>query len=72
MYLNRIIQQARSGRPDLAAQNLGAGRGDGMLRHPMMFLRVISKYPHESGEFISLYHLAQFYWQGANWAHEEE
>ena len=68
MNLKNIIKQAQAGRPDLAASNLGASAGDGMLRHPAKFLVVVAKFPHSSGDFIPLTHLAQFFWQGADYA----
>lgn len=44
MNMRQILTQARQGRPDLAAMNLGASG------FSFRALRVLVRYPHSSGE----------------------
>ena len=71
MFLRQIMVQAKKGRPDLAAVNLGVSAGNGMLSHPVRFLRVIRKYPHSSGQYFKLSELYAIYCEARdNWRDE--
>ena len=70
MFLSEIIDQAKNGRPDLAAVHLGVSAGDGMLQHPVRFLRIIRKYPH-CGQYFTLRQLYDTYCEARdNWRFE--
>lgn len=63
MNLTQIIRMARTGRPDLAAKNLGA-TGCGAWQRPVRLIRVLARYPHSSGQRFSIRYLATCWREG--------
>lgn len=63
MNARQIVAMARKGRPDLAAQNLGAS-GCGAWTRQVRLLRVIQRYPHISGTRFSMAYLGACWRQG--------
>lgn len=63
MNAKQLIELARNGRPDLAAQNLGAN-GCGAWARPVRLLRVIQRYPHSSGARFDMAYLGACWRQG--------
>ena len=61
MKLSNIFKQAKEGRADLAAMNLGA------FGYSFRGIPILAKYPHTSGEYFDckyLYHLYKWYKRG--------
>jgi hypothetical protein len=63
--LKDVLNLAKTGRPDLAAVNLGIS-GCGIWRRPWRLLRVIARYPHASGTRLSAAYLILCYREGVN------
>ncbi len=63
MKVRDILALAKSGRPDLAAINLGCSK-TGAWQKPVRLLRIVRKYPHSCGTVFSMAYLGSCWREG--------